>query len=106
MGDTFKLLYQGQLTITPAVLYTVPAFASCIIKHIRVTNPTGGPVSFRMWQSGVTDADLIVPAATILAGGWAEFDGSILAAASDTIAGSASANTSLTITIYGDEVTV
>lgn len=106
MADRFKLLYQGQLTTTPAVLYTVPAGRHCIIKHISVTNPTGGAVSFRLWQGGLTDADLIVPAASIVAGGWADFDGAITVDALDTIGGAASANTSLTITIHGDEVDV
>lgn len=105
MADAFKKLYQGQPGTSATTLYTVPASTAVIIKHIRVTNPTASDRTVKLWHDGTADANVILPAATVLAGGWAEFDGTILMEAADTLSGQASAATALTVTVYGDEVT-
>ena len=48
----------------------------------------------------------IIPEATLPAGGWAEFDGTITMDAADVLGGDAEQNTEITITIYGDEIDV
>lgn len=105
MADAFKKLYQGQPGTSAATLYTVPAATSTIVKHIRVANPTATDRTIKLWHDGTADAQVILPAVTVQAGGWAEFDGVILMEAADTLSGQASAATALTVTIYGDEVT-
>lgn len=105
MADTFKKLYQGQPGTGATTLYTVPASTSAIVKHITVSNPTGASRTVKLWQSGTADTNVILPTATILAGGWAEFDGTVTLAAADTISGICDAATALTVTIHGDEVT-
>jgi hypothetical protein len=106
MEHSWRKLYQGQPGTSATTLYTVPGATAAIIKHIRVTNPTGTDRTIKLWHDGTANANVILPAATVLAGGWAEFDGNILMEAADTMSGQASAATALTVTIYGDEVTL
>jgi hypothetical protein len=104
MSENFKKLAQAQLGVGASTLYTVPGATQAVIKHMRVANPTGSTVSFKLWHDGTTDSFIIVPSADILAGGWAEFDGNILMETADTLSGLASIATSLTITVYGLEI--
>lgn len=104
MAETYKKLGQGQLANSAGTLYTVPGNTSTIVKHIRLTNNTGTDRTARLYHDGTTDATTILPAATIKAGGWAEFDGAILMEATDTLSGLSSAATAITYTIYGLEI--
>lgn len=104
MADTFKRLYQGQPGTGATTLYTVPALTATIIKHIRIVNPTATDRTIKLWHGGVVDANVILPTVTVLAGGWGEFDGTIVMAAAETLSGIASAATALTVSVYGDEV--
>jgi hypothetical protein len=105
MSDAFRKLYQGQVPASATTLYTVPAVTTAIVKHIRAVNGTASDRTLKLWHDGTADANLILPAATIVAGGWAEFDGNILMEAGDTLSGQASVATAITVTVYGDEVT-
>ena len=108
--DNFKLLHQSQITTTAAALYgAVPADHETIIKYITVVNNDTSARWFTLFHStGTTynETTTIIPEATIPAGGWAEFDGTITMDADDIIAGKGEANTELTITLYGDEIDV
>ncbi len=104
MADTFKMLYQGQLPATPTTLYTVPAATQTIVRHMRATNPNASNYTMRLWQNGSNASNEILPTATVLASGWAEFDGTILMFAADTLAGESDSAAKITLSIYGDEV--
>jgi len=52
------------------------------------------------------EATTIIPEATIPAGGWAEFNGTITMDADDILAGKGQQASELTITVYGDEIDV
>ena len=59
MTDTYKTLYQGQLSTSAATLYTVPnspTALGAIIKHVSVINTltTGGSVTFQLFRTGTT----------------------------------------------------
>lgn len=105
MADAYKTLYQGQLPSTVATLATVGGGKSWIVKHISVVNTTAGAVTFGLYKNGTTAAFAWSPGAiSVPAGGMAEWDGTEAMAAAEYIAGVASAATSLTVTISGDEV--
>lgn len=104
MANTYKKLAQVQAPNSVGAIYTVPASTQTIIKHIRVVNTSGGAVTIKLWHDGTTDSNTILPAVSIAAGEWAEFDGTILMEASDTLQAEASAATSITLTIYGLEI--
>ena len=104
MTDTLKRLAQGTLPSSAGTLYTVPGATSTIVKKITLANPTGTDRTARLTNGGTADANVILPAVTIPAGGFAEWEGSMTLAAADTISGVASAATAITYSIYGDEV--
>lgn len=107
MTTTVKKLGQAVLTGsgTQDTLYTVPAATTALIKHIRLVNYSVSDVTVMLWHDGVADSNRILPAATILAGGWAEFDGAITMETGDTLRAEAGAATSITATVYGVEFT-
>src|SRR3954462_8862229 len=102
--NAYKRLYKGQPSTSTAALYTVPGSTSAIVKHMRIVNPTSAYVSIDLYESGTADADRISPTVNIGPGEWAEWDGTITLAAASTIQAKASAATSLTVTIYGVEI--
>jgi len=104
MADAYKTLYQGQVPGTATTLATVGALKSWIIKHWTAANPTAGALTLKLWKNGTTDPFLLYPPITIPAGGVAEWDGTMAMATTEFIAGLASAATSITLTIDGDEV--
>lgn len=105
MADAYKTLYQGQLPSTVATLATVGGGKSWIVKHISIVNVTAGAVTFQLFKNGTTTPYAWTPAAiSVPANGMAEWDGTEAMAATETIAGVASAATSLTMTMSGDEV--
>ena len=108
-SDNFKLLHQSQITTTAAALYTVPANHETIVKYITVVNNDDEALWFTLFHTQATtynETTTIIPEATLPAGGWAEFDGSITMDASDIIGGDAEQGSEITITIYGDEIDV
>jgi hypothetical protein len=107
MADKYLKLYQGQVPTTAAAVYTVGATAGTyvIVKSIRIVNTSANVVSIKLWHDGLTDPYVILPATNIDAGGFGEFDGTLTMEASDTIGAQAGAATSLTMTVYGLEIT-
>lgn len=101
MSDSFSLLSQTQPGITTTTVYTSPAATQTIIKHIKAVNTTALAVTLTLYQSGSAATNLILPAASIPASGWAEFDGNILMAAGDTLQAKAGSATAITLSIYG-----
>jgi hypothetical protein len=72
-ADTFKVLAQGQLPSSVGTLYTVPGSTATIVKAIHLVNGTGGSVTARLNVKGTAAANAILPAITILAGGFAVY---------------------------------
>ena len=105
MADNYKTLYQGQLPSSVATLATVGGSKWWIVKHIVIVNVTSGAVTFQLFKNGTTTPFAWTPAAiSVPANGMAEWDGSEAMAAAEYLAGVASAATSLTMTVSGDEV--
>jgi hypothetical protein len=99
-----KKLYQGTITDSAAAVYTVPGGVRAKIVHMRAVNFSASTRTLTLWHDGSADANLILPPTNILAGGWGEFDGTMYMEATDTLYAKASANTSITFTIYGEEL--
>tara|TARA_R100001086_G_C11790215_1_gene245978 strand:- start:37 stop:372 length:336 start_codon:yes stop_codon:yes gene_type:complete len=108
-SDNFKQLHQSQLSTTAGALYTVPANHETIIKNITVVNNDTEALWFTLFHTtGTTysEATTIIPEATIVAGGWAEWEGSMTLDASDVLGGDGEQASELTITVWGDEIDV
>lgn len=106
MPDTYKVLYQGQPSTASGVVYTVPSGAQAIVKTMRIVNTsTTTATTIKLWQGGSADSNVILPATSIDAGGFAEFEGTVTMAASTTLTAQAGAATTITLTIYGLEIT-
>ena len=108
-SDNFKLLHQSQLSTTAGALYTVPANHETIIKNITVVNNDTEALWFTLFHTTgttYTEAKTIIPEATIAAGGWAEWEGSMTLDASDVLGGDGEQASELTITVWGDEIDV
>ena len=108
-SDNFKLLHQSQLSTTAGALYTVPATHETIIKNITVVNNDTEALWFTLFHTTgttYTEATTIIPEATIAAGGWAEWEGSMTLDADDILGGDGEQASELTITVWGDEIDV
>ena len=105
MPESYKRIYQGQLTTSATAVYTVPSATDTIIKSIRIANTTANSTTVKLWNGGSGDANVILPAVTIDAGGFAEFDGTLTMNAADTLHAQAGANSTLTMSVYGVEIT-
>ena len=108
-SDNFKQLHQSQLSTTAGALYTVPANHETIIKNITVVNTDTEALWFTLFHTTgttYTEATTIIPEATIAAGGWAEWEGSMTLDASDVLGGDGEQASELTITVWGDEIDV
>lgn len=106
MAEAYKKLYQGQPGVAAATAYTAPATAgsSVIVKHIRAVNTTETAASVGLFHDGTAAANRILPNVPLNPGEWLEWDGTILLEPSDTLAAIASVATTVTLTIYGIEV--
>ena len=107
--DNFKLIHQSQISTTAGALYTVPANHETIVKHISVVNNDTEALWFTLFHTTgtpYTEATTIIPEATLPAGGWAEFVGTITMDASDVLGGDAEQASEITITVWGDEIDV
>jgi len=110
MAETFKELAQRQVPVTtPASVYAPAAATTAIIKGMKITNPSGAAATVRLYHhnsgGAASDATTILPAVSIPAGGWAEFDGVMVMDALDDLKCVSDTNNVLTITVYGMEIT-
>jgi len=107
--DNFKLIHQSQISTTAGALYTVPANHETIIKSMTVVNNDTEALWFTLFHTTgttYTEATTIIPEATLPAGGWAEWSGTITMDASDILGGDAEQGSEITITVWGDEIDV
>ena len=109
MAETYKKLAQGQLATSVGRLYLCPANTTTIVRHIRLVNTDSDIHSVTMHHidSGVTPsgATNILNAVNLAAGGWAEFDGTIIMEAGDTLVGISGTDEAINLTVYGLELT-
>lgn len=109
MADTFSRLAQAELTTTGSAVALVTAGPSqtIIVRHIRIVNQSSAQsTGVKMWQTGTTNQDVILPTTDISAGGWAEFEGTIILNPTESLSVSKENSTSLTaenltVTAYG-----
>src|SRR5687767_5312395 len=94
MADTFKKLAQVTLNTAVTSIYSPPAATTAIIRHMRVVNTnTGQDHTVKMYHNPNGEAglnavdDVILPFVVIDAGGWGEFEGTIIMQAQDTLVG-------------------
>jgi len=110
MAEAFKKLAQGRLPASGGTLklYDVPSSTEAIIKTINISNNTGTAREVTLYSpnNGATasDADLILPGVSIVAGGFAEWDGTMCMAALTEIHGFAAAADVISYTIWGIEI--
>ncbi len=102
MTDTYKVLSQSEVGTASAALYTVPASTEAIIKHIDVVCTLGD--TLQLWVGGAADANVILPKVTFATDEFAQWDGTLVLEAAQTINGDATTAGRMTVTIYGDEV--
>lgn len=104
MTDTLKRIFgPANAASGTSTVFTGAANHIYTIKHISIVNPTSAAITIKMGISADTalaDAELILPTATIDAGGLAEFDGLAIMAGVELLVAVTSA-TGLTITGSG-----
>lgn len=96
-------------TLTTNVYNQGSALIFDIIKHIHVANKTAGPVTFSLWL-GATGANAagteLFNAVSVPANSVYDWYGNLKMLSTDFLVGGASAGTSLTITIEGEQYVV
>jgi len=117
MAETYKRLGQGQVAVSVAStngrLYTCPDNTTAIIRNMTFANIHSSIHALTIYHidnagtAGVTN--VIMNASNIAAGGWAEFDGTIILEAQDELRGLCTLNSAvadqITYVIYGLELT-
>ena len=98
-----KKLYQGTLTGGSTKDTLVTAVRPTAVRHIQIANYSASDATIKFWHDGTTNACLIVPATTVVAGGMGVFgDDEIYLEQGDTLIAESSAATALTVTVYGE----
>ena len=111
MAEAFKKIVQGYFPATGGtrLLYEVPASTELIIKSINITNGSGTDreVTLYMTADGDTadNEQIILPGVNIIAGGFAEWEGTMCMEAATEIHGWAAAADVVTFTVTGVLIT-
>lgn len=107
MASTPKRLYgPAQLTNSTATKYTVPAATKTVVRHIHFSNPTSSARTVTLSVGADAAATRLLDAYSIPAGGTYDWWCYLVLEATEIIAANADANTSVDITINGDERTL
>ena len=110
MAETYKKLGQALIGDTNAnTMYPCPASTSTIVKHIRLTNvDTSNSCHVKLYHldSGGTagTGNQILPQTTVQAGGWAEFEGTIILEAADFLQIQCENASDINYVVYGMEL--
>ena len=108
MAEAFKRLAQGRFAGSTAKIYDVPSSTEAIIKTMNISNNTGTDriVTLHHVDNGGSTADtnLILPGVNIVAGGFAEWEGTMTMAALTESHGVAAAANEISYTIWGIEI--
>jgi|ERR1051325_2516365 hypothetical protein len=101
-----RLAGPAQVSNTAATKYTVPAATKTVVRQIHVFNPSGSAVSFTFSIGADAAGTRLWDSYSIAAGQpWDHFCYEVLEAA-EIIQAFASTNNVLTLTIFGDELTL
>ena len=96
-------------TLTTNVYNNTSALIYDVLKHIHVVNKTGGAVTFSLWL-GATGANAagteLFNGQSVAANSVYDWYGNLKMVSTDFLVGGASASTSLTITIEGEQYVV
>lgn len=109
MGFSEKNIVRTQLGAVNAVLYTVPAATTTVLKNIHFTNTTGGvkKVTLYLVDNGdsPTDANKLFNQTPVPSSGILEYCGwKVLDTPGDTIQGFADSGASVTLHVDGAEI--
>ena len=101
MAATAKVLSRTTLTDSSATLYTVPSATTTIVTNIALANITGSDATVDLLLDGVE----LLKEVTVAANSTSIIDLKQVLVATDTIAGLASATSTITVHVSGVEVT-
>ena len=108
MAEAFKRLAQGYFASSSAKLYDVPSSTEGIVKAINISNNTGTAREVTLYHCDNGDTpdneQVILPGVSIVAGGFAEWEGTLTMAALTELHGFAAAAGVITYTIWGMEI--
>ena len=116
MAETYKRLGQGQVALavdaSNGILYPCPANTTAIIRQMIFSNVDSAVHALTLYHidNGGTanDTKVILKAANIESGGWADFTGTIILEAQDELRGLCTLNsaeaTDITYVLYGLEL--
>jgi hypothetical protein len=102
--EVYKRLYQGQPGVAAATVYTVPALTSAVMKQVRAVNTGTQAASVGLFHGGTAVGNRILPDVPLSPGEWLEDDLTAMMAAGDVLAAIASVASTITVTIYGLEL--
>jgi hypothetical protein len=103
MADSYKTLYQGQLTTSAAAVYTATG-VQAIVKGMRWRNTDGSnAIIVTIYKNGTTTAFEWLKF-TIPAGGSAEWDGTEALDNGETIGAKAGSGALINMIVSGDEI--
>jgi len=98
-----RLAGPAQVSNAAATKYTVPATTKTIVRHVHVSNPTGGAVTFTMSIGADAAATRLFDAYSIAAGSVLDHFCYYVLEAAEIIQALSGTNNVLTLTIDGDE---
>ena len=107
MTDAYKVLAQNDVNNTATTVGTVPSAKQWVVSKAVAANHDTTDRTLAVYINGSADANMLVPARTVPAGGtWIidELAGATLTAA-ETIQMLASATDKINVTIFGVEIT-
>jgi len=102
--DTYKVLSQSQLPNAAAAQYTVPGATQAIVRSIVLVNTTAGPITVSLFVNGSGAGNKILDTYSIPANTRVELNAVMTLAATNTIQAVASAAASVTMTVFGLEI--
>lgn len=109
-GQLKRISGPAYLANAAADIYTPPASTIyTIIKHIHIANVTGGAITFTLYvgaSGGSTAGTELFKAYTVSANGTFDYYCNMKMVSTDFLTGLASAATSLTIEVEGEQVVV
>ena len=105
MAETYKKLVQELVDNSNDTLLTVASNTTVIIRSMRAVNTSGTTATLKLFHDGTTAGNMILPFVNIQGNGWAEFDGTIIMEAADTLTGISGTQDVINLTIYGLELT-
>ena len=105
MAEAYKKLVQTLVNNSNETLLTVAANTTVIIRSMRAVNTSGTTATLKLFHDGTAAGNMILPFVNIQGNGWAEFDGTIIMEAADTLTGISGTQDVINLTIYGLELT-